>query len=256
MAIEVIQIGSKIEMRALHRQTVAETVEQPVYISQFLQWAEHNVAMIAVPSYQGHLVPLRTGDTYELRFYTKSGLYRCRASVLRRSKTGNNIAVAEVKLISALEKYQRRQFYRMDCLMPLTYAVSSDEQRSLFREKKLCRDEEQKLILEKQIEDENIEWRTGTILDISGGGIRFNSELQQNSGDILILKPNLPEQIQKRIPFLFGRVISSKRIANKEPAVYDNRIEFTEISHGDQEHIITYIFKEERDKRKREADFK
>lgn len=256
MANEVIQVGSKIELRALSRQSVAEMEQDAVYISQFLQWADKNVAVIAVPSYRGHLVPLRAGDTFELRFYTKSGLYRCRGSVTKRAKTSNNIAVAEVKFISALEKYQRRQFYRMDCIMPLTYTVANDVQRSLYREKKHCMNIDEKLLIEKKLEEQNMIWLSGTILDISGGGIRFNSEVQQNSGDILILQPALPEQIQKRIPFLFGRVISSRRIANKEPAVYDNRIEFTEISHGEQEYIITYIFKEERDKRKRETEFK
>lgn len=256
MANEVIQVGSKIEMRTLSKRAITEEEENVVYISQFLQWVDTNIAMVAVPLYKGHLVPLRTGDNYELRFYTKSGLYRCRASVLKRAKTSNNIAVAEMKFISALEKYQRRQFYRMDCIMPVSYVVTNDVIRSLYREKKHCMDIEQKLLIEKQIEEQQISWLTGTILDISGGGIRFNSEVQQNSGDVLLLLPNWSEDIKKRIPFLFGRVISSRRIANKEQIVFDNRIEFVEISHGEQEHIITYIFKEERDKRKRESDFK
>lgn len=257
MANEVIQIGNKIELRAISRRSTVDPAEEPeVYISQFLQWSDRNVAVIAMPFYQNHLVPLRVEDTFELRFFTKGGLYRCRATVIKRSKASNNIAVAEVKFISALEKYQRRQFYRMNCIIPLSYCVLTEYQRELYREKKNCISQEQLSIVEKKLEQENMELLKGTILDISGGGIRFNSPAQQNTGDILLLRPALPETLRKKIPFLFGRIISSKRIPNKEPATYDNRVEFVEISHGEQEQIITYIFKEERDKRKRESDLK
>ena len=37
---------------------------------------------------------------------------------------------------------------------------------------------------------------------------------------------------------------------------FDNRVEYIEISSAEQEQIITYIFKEERDKRKRETELK
>jgi len=70
------------------------------------------------------------------------------------------------------------------------------------------------------------------------------------------LQPALPETVRKKLPFLFGRIISSQRIPNKEPVSFDNRVEFVEITSVEQEQIITYIFKEERDKRKRESELK
>ena len=257
MANEVIQIGNKIELRAISKRSTVEPAEEPeVYISQFLQWSDRNVAVISMPFHQNHLVPLRVEEMYELRFFTKGGLFRCRAIVVKRSKTSNNIAVAEVKFVSALEKYQRRQFYRMNCIIPLNYCVLTEQQRELHREKKTCFNLEQQILIEKKLEQENMQFLKGTILDISGGGIRFNSPVQQETGDILLLKPALPETLRKNIPFLTGRIISSKKILNKEPATFDNRVEFVDISHAEQEQIITYIFKEERDKRKREADLK
>ena len=201
-------------------------------------------------------MPLRIDDIYELQFVTRSGLYRCKGKVLRRTKTSNNMAVAEVKFISALEKYQRRQFYRMNCIIPLEYSILTEVQKDLYKEKKKCLSLEQKLEIDKKMENQEIEYSKGIMLDISGGGMRFNSSLQQETGDILLLQPALPETVRKKVPMLLGYVISSKRIPNKEPVLYDNRIEFVEISSAEQEHIITYIFKEERDRRKREADLK
>ena len=257
MANDIIQIGNKIEIRAVakHAQTSVHA-EQEVYVSQFLQWADINVASIAIPTYKGHLVPLRVDDIYELQFFTKGGLYRCRGKILKRTKTSNNLAVAEVKFVSALEKFQRRQYYRMNCIIPMTYSVLTEIQRELYHEKKKCLSLEQKLSIEKKLEAQEMVFQKATILDISGGGMRFNSLVQQQSGDILLLQPALPETVRKKIPFLFGRIISSRRIPNKEPITFDNRIEFVEISSVEQEQIITYIFKEERDKRKRESDLK
>lgn len=257
MANEVIQIGNKIEMQVvMNRSLTSETLGTEVYVSQFLQWADMNLATIAIPTFKGHLVPLRVDDVYELRFVTKNGLYRCRGRIKKRTKTSNGLAVAEVKFISAMEKFQRRQFYRMQCIMPMTFSILTDVQKDLYKEKKRCLTLEQKLNIEKKLESQQLNLQKATVLDISGGGMRFNSSEQQEDGDVLLLQPALPETIRKKIPFLFGRVISCRRIPNKEPVTYDNRIEFVEISSVEQEQIITYIFKEERDKRRRESDLK
>jgi len=257
MANDVIQIGSKIEMRAVAKRTFTLEQEEPeIYISQFMHWEDVNVASIAVPTYKSHLVPLRVGDVYELQFYTKGGLYRCRGKIVKRTKTSDNMAVAEVRFVSALEKFQRRQFYRMNCIIPLTYSVLTDVQQELYKEKKKCLTLEQKLVVEQKLEAQEMEFLKGTVLDISGGGIRFNSPAQQEAGDIMLLQPALPEVLRKKIPFLFGRIVACSRIPNKEPAMYDNRVEFVEITSAEQEQIITYIFKVEREKRKREVDLK
>lgn len=257
MANDIIQIGNKIEMRPVEKYAfLVGKTEQEVYVSQFLQWMDVNVVSIAVPTFKGHLVPLRIDDIYEMQFFTKGGLYRCRGKILKRTKTSNNLAVAEVKFVTALEKFQRRQYYRMNCIMPMMYSVLTDVQKELYREKKRCLSLEQKLNIEKKLESQEMVFQKATVLDISGGGMRFNSFIQQESGDILLLQPALPETVRKKVPFLFGRIISSRRIPNKEPLAFDNRVEFVEISSVEQEQIITYIFKEERDKRKRESDLK
>lgn len=257
MAKEIIQIGNKIEMRAVSNHTL--TLENPIpeiYVSQFMQWTEENVAVIAVPSFKGHLVPLRLDEVYVLQFFTKNGLYQCKGKIVKRDKNSGHIATAEVKFISDLEKIQRRQYYRMNCIMPMTYSVLTDEQKELYKEKRYCLLPEERMIIEQKLEKEEITFLKGMVLDISGGGMRFNSTVQLECDDVLLLQPALPEALRKKIPFLFGRVITSIRIPNKEPIAFDNRIEFIEINSSEREQIITYIFKEERDKRKRDNDLK
>lgn len=257
MANEFIQIGCKIEMKAVDRRSVlADSTEQETYVSQLLHWSDTNVAIIAVPTFKGHLVPLRVDDVYELQFVTRNGLYRCRGMILKRTKTIGTIATAEIKLISALEKFQRRQYYRMNCVMSMNFAVLTDVQKELYKEKKRCLSLEQKLAIEKKLESQEMEFQKAVVLDLSGGGMRFNSSEQQQRGAICLLQPSLPEAVRKKIPFLFGRIISSQRIPNRDPVAFDNRVEFVEITSSEQEQLITYIFKEERDKRKRESELK
>ena len=86
--------------------------------------------------------------------------------------------------------------------------------------------------------------------------MRFNSLIPQEVGDICLLQPALPENVRKKIPYLFGKILSCKRIPNRDPVTYDNRLAFVEITTSEQEQIITYIFQEERNKRRREADIK
>jgi len=252
MANEVIQVGSRIEIRQVVKQNEAEPAEY--YVSQFFKWADNNVATIAVPIYKGHLVPLRLNAEYELEFITKNGLYRCRGKIIKRSKTSNNIDVADVKFVSALEKFQRRQYYRLNCIMPISYAILSEEQLELYKEKKKCLSSEQKLAIEKKLEKQSIVFEKATVLDLSGGGLRFNSPVQLEIGTVLLLQFPFPEAVRKKIPFLLGKIISSRNIPTKEQVIFDNRVEFIEITSTEQEQIITYIFKEERNKRRKENE--
>ena len=85
MANEVINIGCKIEIRSENKKLLTEETNEPeVYISQFLQWLDTNVAVIIVPTFKGYLVPLRVDEVYDLQFVTKSGLYRCRRNLQMR----------------------------------------------------------------------------------------------------------------------------------------------------------------------------
>ncbi|MBE5950154.1 MAG: flagellar brake protein [Lachnospiraceae bacterium] len=256
MANEIIQTGNRIEMRAVQKWNVDSNQPIKPYVSQFVEWVDYNVALILVPIYQGNLLPLRTDEAYDLCFYTKSGLFQCRAVVVRGLRKDNNIAMAEMKLVSPLEKFQRRQFYRMNCIAPMKFAAVTAEQLDLFVNYKYCINREKKEELEDHITAQEIEFHEGVVLDISGGGMRFNSELRNVPESVLVIKPEMPGDHDKKVSLLFGRVISSKRIANRDTELYDNRIEFVKIRPVEQEAIITYIFKEERERRKRETDLR
>ncbi|MBO5354316.1 MAG: PilZ domain-containing protein [Lachnospiraceae bacterium] len=237
MANEVIQAGNKIEMHMVEKRPGGTGfTETDCYVSRFLRWLEKNTALIVVPTLKGQLAPMEVDDSYELCFFARDGMYQCRAKVVRRWKDANHLELAEVSLISALEKYQRRRYYRMSCSMPMSYSVVSEEQKELLKQKESCQ----------------LELKNATVLDISGGGMRFHSSVRLELGELLFLEPEFPENVKEKVPYLFGRVVSSQKAADRNPPVFDSRVEFTDLHHSVQEQIVIYIFKEERDRRKRE----
>lgn len=246
----VIQAGDKIELRIVSK--CANSNEKEVYLSQFLKWEdENNIVMIALPLHQGQLIALQENLTYELRFFTKGGLYCCKATILKRRKHFSSIPAAVLKLTSPLKKLQRRQFFRMGCLFSMKYSVLTEEQRIFYMDRKRYILDNESILLEEKLMHKDIDLKKGVVLDISGGGIRFISREVQNEGDILLLCMELPEELLNKIPFMVGRVVVSKQILGQVPDTFDSRVEFIDISKEEQEQLVTYIFKEEREKRKK-----
>lgn len=247
---DLIGIGNKIMLRLVKHGGVTCQEEQTTYVSQFLQWSEDHQAQIAMPIHQGQFVLMNLRDEYLLNFYTSKGLYQCRAVVMERKRLGN-IAVVEMKLISDLEKFQRRQYYRMECVLPMQFAALTEEQSDWYLELKNCMSAERKEQLRNQLDAQKIQYQEATILDISGGGMRFNSSQRQTPGTMLSLRLSFDEELKEKIPVLLAKVLLSEPLQNREE-VYDNRIEFLHLSNAERERIICYIFKEERSKRRRE----
>jgi len=91
----------------------------------------------------------------------------------------------------------------------------------------------------------------GVTLDISGGGVRFNSEYSAQSNDILVMRIAFMSQETQKLQPLFAKVLTVLPVQNRS-GVFEHRVEFTAISNAERECIIRYIFTEERKRRKRE----
>lgn len=243
MSQKFITTGNKIELSLTKHGKVSVRETQPAYLSRFVQWTEPYMAQIALPVCNGQYVEMGSGDEYQLTFYTLKGLYRCEAVVIGQQGIQQTVIM---KLVSEVEKYERRKFYRMDCILPMTYAVLTREQIKRCKELAGNDVKEQKRFLREQLASE-AEFSYATILDISGGGMRFNSKAHQQAEAVLLLCPDFPEDIKRKLPLLPARVISSSPIKNRED-VYENRVEYIDISADERKILICYIFQKEREK--------
>jgi c-di-GMP-binding flagellar brake protein YcgR len=144
------------------------------------------------------------------------------------------ILIAE--LTSNLHKFQRREYYRFNCLVDVeTRLLSDDETKSVEGGKPEI--------------DYAAPMIDGVIVDISGGGARFLTTAPLIEGRKIILKFKLSIMDVDRPFLLLANILYSKKIENR-PGHFENRVKYEYISNSTREEIIRYIFDEERKNRK------
>ena len=101
-----IAIGNKIELVRLD-QVIRNEQNKKVYVSKIYDILDQDKLQIAMPIFEGRIVPLDLDERYTACFYTERGLLQCNVQVTSRYKSGN-LFFLDVKLLGALEKVQRR----------------------------------------------------------------------------------------------------------------------------------------------------
>jgi c-di-GMP-binding flagellar brake protein YcgR len=230
-------IGDRIELMHI-KSAIGRKVSDKKYGSQLLDFDGDRTAKIAMPISEGKVIPLEIDDDYNLCFFTNSGLYQCTAQIKKRY-TENRMYVMDVIFLTPLKKFQRRKFYRLDCLFPIRYRIVPKEQF------------EKKNEAEQDNEKDEILWEEGTISDLSGGGIRFHGNVECKKGDFVEIV--LPLSLQSGIiPLsLYMKVVSCVHFEGSRVA-YETRGEFLNINEKERETVIKYVFEEQRRRMRKE----
>lgn len=183
------------------------------------------------------LILLPVGKEYELCFYTDSGLYQCFATVKDRYKS-NNVFVVSMELTSGLRKFQRREYYRLNCVLDMKCTELDVNDASSFTSP-------------VEFVETDFTMQDGVIVDISGGGIRFISNTKFNPETKIMFSFELMIGA-KEVKFKsLGRILVSNEIENR-PDNFENRVQFIDMPADERESIIRYIFEEERKIRRKE----
>lgn len=119
MIEKLITPGQKIELTEI---LMVDTDRKPkTYQSQVFDVHEDDDRLdIAMPIVAGRLIPLSVGLHFSVCFYTPKGLYQSNCVIVDRYKS-NNLYTIVIELKTAPKKYQRRQFYRLETILPLKY---------------------------------------------------------------------------------------------------------------------------------------
>lgn len=244
---QLIETGAKLELKKIRH---IETATEISYVSRFLYQSSADEAVIEMPAKAGRLVVLEPGEAYLICFYTNKGVYQCQGQVVSRYYE-DSLPVAVIKLRSEFEKLQRRQYYRMESVLPLEFrTVSEEELEQMSLEKHGLYKEEK--AFQGGAEGNKVRCYTGVTLDISGGGIRFNSEYAAQSNDIIMMRIAFMTQETQKLQPLFAKVLTVLPVQNRS-GIFEHRVEYIAISNAERECIIRYIFAEERKRRKRET---
>lgn len=245
MISDILAPGIKLEIFR-RKNSLGFDVKEVQYESQLLDILNDTTIEIAVPMENSHIVPVEVSDTYEIIFYTGRGPFQGFGIIKNRSRE-RGIPVLTVELITEIKKYQRRQFYRLQCLMDINYRIiTKEEAYCVMRlERKLYESEEEKKKLESFITKSQAQWLLAKATDISGGGCRFISDTQYMEGQLGELRFIVGEDEEKEI-FEFEYEFISSEQKDGRPEVFENRVKFINVDSLMQENFIRYIFKEER----------
>ncbi len=237
MISKFVQVGNKIEIESI-KKTTGELgeVTRKTYRSELYDIESEDIIKIAMPMEQSKIVLLPVDAEYSLCFYTPNGLYQCLARVVERYKS-NNLFVLSMELETDLQKYQRREYYRLNTVLDMkSKAIDENEKSSLAQ---------------VQFIDTDLTFDNGTMVDISGGGARFISKVKYTEGSLIRFVFSLFVNGLVTEYKLVGKVLKSSPIENMEDQ-FENRIQFVNMLNDDREAIIKYIFEEERKQRHRE----
>jgi c-di-GMP-binding flagellar brake protein YcgR len=246
-----LQIGDKIQLRHT-ASAFGRTLSENIYSSQILDYDEKNTLKVSMPISEGRIIPLEVGDDYQICFFTESGLFRCEGRIQNRY-TEENMYVMDIFMISALKKYQRRQFYRLDCIVDFQLRIVSETEQRLrkrLEEKKNMSEEDEEKI-QKLLEKMPKEWKDAIISDLSGGGIRFCSrtELPRNS----VVEAIVPLTFENGVvnTKLIVKILSCDYHENMR-TTFEIRGEFVGLTDTVRELIVQYVFEQQRRRMRKE----
>jgi len=194
--------------------------DDEIYTSQVQDILDDSTIKISTPIKSRRIIPLHANEKYIFDFYGSAALYRCTGVVIDRNFEDNNYYL-HIKIISEFKKVQRRNFFRVDCLIPFYYETLFNNQ-----------------------EGEKNSKQTSMITDISGGGIKFLSshKLSENT----MIKCCIELGIDKEVisAEVTANVLASE-VSEKSAYSYCNRAEFIDINKSKRDKIIKFVFQQQ-----------
>lgn len=236
MLTKLVRPGEAVDLTAVDR-TSTKSTGKKTYRSKVYDIISDEQIEIMMPMEQSKLILLPIDGEYRLCFYTQKGLYQCTARVTDRYKN-NSVYTLLFEITSDLKKQQRREYYRYACILPMNV-------------RELVTDETDALAKGELYIEEDLPVRKGTVVDISGGGLRFvGTDKYEKESEIYISYDLLMGGNKKKYEVI-GKVLRVNPVAN-QPGVFEHCIQYTQITKEAREEIIQYIFEQERINRKKE----
>ena len=198
------QLGQKLII--VRTKMTGEKVE---YVSQLVDIESNGELAVAVPIKNAQLVTLLNGTKITVIYNnSESGMLEFEAEVVR--KINGKVPLMYIRKISEITKGQRRNYFRLDLLVPIQIIKSNED-----------------VIY------------SGFTKDISGGGLRMVTDANLMEGQIIHVSFELED-----------RTYSLKSQVRTKFSSIDNKnevgIEFLDIIEIDRNDLIKYLFLQQR----------
>ena len=206
--------------KLLHGLTVELVVSEGEYEGKYLTRIEEvgeKILAVGVPYSHGEVVPLRQGTKMKLTFWDEAATYSFEGKIKKRIAVPVPMLILE--LPDAVSKTQRRNYVRVPALYPVSFRSVTKEGLSDFQ--------------------------SGTMLDLSGGGMRFLTKERVENRSLLYVLLSLPKgEINTPV-----RVCRSDKGENSKH--FTVSVEFHDISERERDQIIRCVFDIQRAMRKK-----
>lgn len=217
MLEKIFQPGDKVKIYPVHKKG------EIYYLSQIEEIKGEEV-LISAPIKLGRILPLSVGKGYTFDFYTDQAIYRANPEIVRRSREGNLFLLHVNINTEEMRKIQRRNYFRIDCLVPIkiTDYIIEGPRKELISD----------------LPEEAV------IVNISGGGFKFLTKNQYEQGTTIKLQMELEIRDELVEVFVEGTVIDSEPLYDASKR-YVNRVKISKISPRHREQIIRYVFEQQ-----------
>ena len=244
--LDTIQLGNKIDIhisQQLNRQdTKGETAK--LYKSTVTDVLSDRELEISMPMDGSKIVLFQTALRIEMIVYTKRGLYRCTSLVRKRYKR-DNMYFLTVELMEELKKFQRREYFRINCMVKMQYCFVPEKIAGMRTTREIF-----EALQDPELVDDTLEY-PATILDISGGGMRFTTDQKLDSGSYVASSFRLTNERLDQKFYLVTQILESKPIeGSTDKFMVRSKFLFKDLK--DREAIVHFVFEEERHMRKKE----
>lgn len=240
MLSKYVTPGDRVDIQEVERSFKTGDSERKIYPTSVYDVLSDERLELLMPMEQTKLILLPVDIEFDLCFYTKSGIYQCFAKIIERYKN-NEVYILLLELSTNLRRHQRREFYRYNCILNMQSRKLTDEEFDIYEKRGVPP------ILKP---DNHVLLEESTIVDISGGGVRFVSDSYYEQDTIICMSYHLIMNGKEKVYELLGKVLSSGEIENRK-GQYEHRIQYVNIDNLEREEIIRFIFEEERKGRQR-----
>lgn len=237
MAIsDFVKPGDKIDINFLHQNN------GKTYKSGVFDYLSDNEIELTMPTESGKMVMFNIGFECQFYFYTTKGLLTCEAVITNRYKR-DNFYLLSAKLKTGLKKFQRREYFRFECVLDFSYYKISNEVAAL---------ETTEDLFEEIVNPEYIEKKQlAQTKDLSGGGMKFSVTEELEVGSKILVAIRLSNDRVDQMFYLVTDIIACDPVEKMQGLwVARGKFEFKNVK--DRDAVIRYVFEEDRMKRKRE----
>ncbi|MCR5453298.1 MAG: flagellar brake protein [Lachnospiraceae bacterium] len=203
---------------------------------------EDGTVTFDAPIEKGRIITFAPEVKYEFLFSSDRGFFLAVGQIVKNYRL-DTLYMMDVMLISPLERYQRREYYRIECSLNISILYLTDDVSELEEY-----DNIDDYLLDNYDEDRMV--GHGTIANISGGGALFYSSLDLDEDDCVLLAVRFDEDD----PYEPDTNLVCRILERNIGMDFDNiayRVEFVFSNAKFREKIIKFVFDEERRIRKK-----